>query len=193
MTEVKAFCGDRFLAKHIDRLKEMYSLETAVETGTYKGQTTRWLCEKFHRVITIEENKGAFQQASEKLAEFNNVQIILGDSSKVLIKFLPKTNNLIYLDAHWNQNPLLEELRQIGLAVKRGMPLPVIAIHDFQVPEHPEFGYDSYPEITYRWPCIETAVQEIGSFYHYYNDQAEGSKRGCIFIVPKQLPRVPYS
>ena len=92
---------------------------------------------------------------------------------------------LLFLDAHWeSHNPLLEELQIIK---DKGMK-PVIAIHDFFVPEHPELGFDSYAGQDYNWEWIASSIESIygaDGYKYFYNSEAEGMKRGVVFIMPK--------
>lgn len=97
------------------------------------------------------------------------------------------TQPLIFLDAHWYKNPLLSELHAIAT---HGIK-PVIAIHDFKVPDHPELGYDVYAKqnITYDFAYIKESIENIygkDGYEYHYNSEATGDKRGCIFIYPKE-------
>jgi hypothetical protein len=89
---------------------------------------------------------------------------------------------LLFLDAHWEAScPLLDELAAIA---ESGMK-PIIAIHDFKVPNK-DFGFDSYNGQDYTWDWIAPSIEKIygKDFKHYYNTVAEGAKRGCVFIEP---------
>ena len=44
----------------------------------------------------------------------------------------------------------------------------------------------SKPFVVYEWDWIKDRISEIyGKFEYYYNREAAGMKRGCVFIVPK--------
>jgi len=104
-------------------LRDTYGLDTFIETGTYKGQTTTWAAENFKRVVSIELDEGWHNRAKEALSGQKNVKLIHGDSATELAKALKrlKKPTLIWLDAHWckakkatvNECPLREELRAI--------------------------------------------------------------------------------
>ncbi len=96
----------------------------AVETGTYKGETTEVLAHFSDFVTTIEADLGYFQRSTQSLKRHNNVSILHGDSSELLKSSLPKseTNCLMWLDAHYsggntagihNHCPLMSELQHI--------------------------------------------------------------------------------
>jgi hypothetical protein len=184
----KAFNQDTFMCEEFIRLKEAYGIKTVIETGTYKGETTGWLSLNFDSVFTTEIDVRYHTEAKATLKEAKNINFILSDSLKALPEVLKKCTDktLLFLDSHWGKNPLLQELEIIA---RSGLK-PVIAIHDFKNPNHPEYGFDIYPEqnIVYEWSWVEKHIKAIygeGGFVNYYNDMATGAKRGCLFIVPK--------
>jgi antitoxin component YwqK of YwqJK toxin-antitoxin module len=96
-------------------------------------------------------------------------------------------NTIFFLDAHWYTNPVLNELD----AIKESGKKPIIAIHDFMVPDHPEFGYDIYPDqnIVYNWEWIQGKIESIygkSGYTKEYNNEATGAMRGCIFLFPNK-------
>ncbi len=188
-TEDNAFNRDIFLVKKFLAIKDQYSLDTVIETGTFKGSTTSWFCENFDNVYSVECNREYYEESKKNLERFKNLTLNLEESPNFLSKVLPKIDDkktIIFLDAHWYTNPVLAELQNI----KRSGKKPIIAIHDFMVPDHPEFGYDVYPNqgIVYNWEWIEKYIENIygsNGYIKEYNTQATGSMRGCIFIFPK--------
>jgi cephalosporin hydroxylase len=182
------FEGDFLLKAHFIKLIEKHNIECVIETGTYMGSTTLQFSEMVHHVSTVEANPEYFNKAIEK---FTGKDIIynLGSSVDVLPVMIDsmrdKGKMLIFLDAHWGaNNPLLQELKIIKVAGIK----PVIAIHDFKVPDCPDLGYDSYDGQDYDWQWIKESVESIygkDGFTYHYNKEAEGAKRGVIFIEPK--------
>lgn len=189
----QGFEGDSYLKSEFQRLIDKHKINVLIETGTYLGNTTKQFAEMVATVFTIEQNEEYYWAANEKLAYIGNVDNLVGSSVQVLPMVFSNPmvvgeypqNILLFLDAHWGENnPLLQELEIIAnYKIK-----PVIVIHDFKVPGHPELGYDSYDGQDYEWSWIEKAVENIygpdGYTYHY-NTQAEGARRGVIFIEPK--------
>jgi hypothetical protein len=114
----------------------------------------------------------------------------LGDSPEYLknvLSTIDDSKTILFLDAHWYTNPVLAEL----YAIKESGKLPILAIHDFMVPDHPEFGYDAYPDqdIVYNWEWIEDHINSIYGKDGYtkdYNTEATGAMRGCLFIFPNK-------
>lgn len=189
--EDEPFNGDAAMKNIFLALREV--VDTVIETGTYKGVTTKWFAENFKNVITVEVAEKYYKEAVVNLRQHTNVTPILGDSVEVLRQLLignyPLVNTdkfALFLDAHWYKNPLLGELKVIADAKRK----PVIIIHDFYNPNHPEYGYDTYPAegIAYNWQYVEKAIEEIygkDNFTVSYNDNATGAKRGAVILAPK--------
>ena len=182
------FNGDTFLCDEFILLKNKFEIKIAVETGTFVGATTTWLSKNFDTVHTTEIKKEYYDQAVSKLIDRTNITFWNNSSTEVLSQILKECNQktILFLDAHWYENPLLKELEIIAASGLK----PIIAIHDFKNPHHPDYGYDVYPDqnILYEWSWIEDRIKSIygeGNFEYYYNDKAIGAKRGCVFIIPK--------
>jgi len=183
-----AFNEDIHMGEEFLRLKDKFDIKTVIETGTYHGMTTSWLSKNFEKVHTTEINKAYHAEAIKNLHGVTNVTFHLSDSVKALPNILKECNNktIIFLDAHWYENPVLKELEMVA---QSGLK-PIIAIHDFKNPNHPDYGFDIYPDqkIVYEWEWVEAYITSIygeGKFQHYYNDKATGAKRGCLFTLPK--------
>lgn len=183
------FNADLYLEEKFSEIKKKFRITTVVETGTFHGATTAWFSNNFNHVYTVECNKQYYEESGNNLANRSNITRRLQDSPEFLREILPHIDDqktLVFLDAHWYTNPVLNELEAIKNSGKR----PIIIIHDFMVPDHPEFGYDVYPEqgIVYNWEWIKEKIEGIygsNGYYKEYNTKAVGAMRGCIFIFPK--------
>ena len=177
------FNDDTLLADKFLAIRDKYGIENVIETGTYHADTTQWLAKHFKNVYTCEVSEAYFKIGQEKLMPYTNVVHKLLDSRTFLKYVLPtlKGPTLIFLDAHWYENPLLGEI----LTIAESGVKPILAIHDFQVPGK-DFGYDTYPGIVYNWDYIKDAVAKVygSNFTKEYNEEATGSRRGCIFLYP---------
>lgn len=54
-------------------LAELGTARVFVETGTFRGETTRWASAHFESVHTIERAEALHAEASQALAAFSNV------------------------------------------------------------------------------------------------------------------------
>lgn len=185
---LKGFEGDELIFKEIKKIAKQNNIKVAIETGTYWGGSTKRLAEIFSKTHSIEVDVNNAQKAIEYLIfEAQRVQITIGDSSKDLleiIKSYKQEKMFFFLDAHWgNHCPLLDELAQICQSGKKAF----ISIHDFFNPNHSDFGYDEYKGQRLDFEYIKNSLSEIypNGYTYYYNEKAEGAKRGVIYILPK--------
>ena len=190
------FNGDTYAEKEFLKLKEQYGIKTVVETGSCFYTTTKWFAENFSSVLTVEINAEYAKYGIHKIKDMPNVKPHIADSVDFLLNLpLDVSGNfsservLFFLDAHWEEScPLLNELISIASIHSKIIHPPVVVIHDFYT-GNPELGYDSYngQDFTYEWiqPCLRAIEHAYGCEYkHYYNENAEGAKRGIIYIVP---------
>ena len=180
------FENDSFARDKMKQLITENGIKTVIETGTYLGATTKHFALWCKDVITIEVNQEHYLKARKNLDK-TKVNQYLGSSEKVLdsiLEVIDKEGIFFFLDAHWNvYNPLLDELAVIAKYKIK----PIIAIHDFKVPHHPELGFDSYGDIVYEWSWIKPSIEKIYGKDGYsieYNSEATGAKRGIIYITP---------
>lgn len=179
-----AFSRDHHLAAIFRELVIRHGILTIIETGTHYGASTVALAAMVPYVVTIEANPRFYAEAAY-LDALTNVLRIHEDSPKVLAEILQAMNGtvLLFLDSHWHMpTPTPLELRAIAAS---GIKPAVIVIHDVQVPDHPELGFDSYPDFTYNWETIKPLIEAIygpGGYTHCFNDKAAGAMRGALIV-----------
>lgn len=111
-------------------LRNGFPHATWVETGTYKGDTTKVLLEHSLFVYSIEPSPTLYENVAFYFNSNPNVEIINGTSEEVLPSLLPKLSGKInfWLDGHYsggetfagpNECPLIEELFSISQNIKR--------------------------------------------------------------------------
>lgn len=105
-----------------DFISNINEIKYALETGTYKGETTEFFCELFDKVYSIEKFPNQNFYGGDSLTslysklekKYSNLKINIGDSSVIVPKILEKHSNesfLILFDAHNGpETPLLKEL-----------------------------------------------------------------------------------
>jgi len=186
---MKPFSNSEHLYNRVKELINEQDIDTAIETGTYKGATTLALSEMVDKVITIEKNVDqAKETINDRLVGTDNITVLIGDSRDMLSEVIEEAggNLFFYLDAHsWqnDDNPIRKEL----ITIYEHKIKPTIVIHDFKVPGRYDLGYNSYRTGTQLdWRHINRLVKDIysESFNREYNDDAPKGERGVIFLTP---------
>lgn len=124
-----------------------YALPNAdwIETGTYLGETTRFLSRKFPKthVFTIEPAKEIYEFSAKKLRKFSNIFVYSGTSETELEKCLAASQKQVnlWLDGHYSgdvtfkgdvDSPILHELEIIARALNSKNEI-VIFIDDYRL------------------------------------------------------------
>lgn len=177
------FAGDPLIGEEIARLCKEYGIRTILETGTQSGSTTRELA-KLATTYTVESDFDWYYPVSQELSKIQSpfrVTPYYGYSHEYLKTQIPEPA-LVYLDAHTKDgSPIKEELELISTWRNP----PIVVIHDVKVPDK-DFGYDTYTdgtELTYQY-----FERSIGwPHMSYYNKEANGARRGVIYIIPTLL------
>jgi len=172
------------------RLIELFEPDVIVETGTFLGDTTRWLSQLGVPVVSVELEPAFFRLAKRRLRGALDVELICGASVDALAMLARRPNvsrPLLYLDAHWREgnprnedeaNPLGEEVA----AVLSAWADALIVIDDFLVPTDSGYGYD-----TSRGEPLSEAMLELpdDAIVAYPGTPAtieSGGRRGAAFI-----------
>ena len=157
----------------VQTLKQSLPVSTFVETGTFKGETTRSVVPFFDQIYTVELSPELMETTGAKLSEFDNVQMIHGSSPQVLSSLQSKLadKSVVYwLDAHWcgattagkdNECPLLHEINALGQLNDQS----VVLIDDARLFLAPP----PYPHNPSHWPSLSevvTSLQSISAVHH---------------------------
>lgn len=135
--------------------RDTLNIQTFVETGTNRAQTSVWAAEHFVKVVTIEGQESLYRAAVAAHGHLPNLEFLHGDSRALLGPVLEKLNEpaLLWLDAHWcgegtfgptAECPLLEELERVN----RSRPDHVILIDDarlFVAPPPLPHAFEDWP------------------------------------------------
>jgi hypothetical protein len=136
------FNGQRKRIAIVEAIAASGDFGCAVETGTFRGTTTKFLADRFPRVVSIEINPRYVAFSRLRLRTRRNVEIVEGDSAAELAPILQRLESgrpiFAYLDAHWGNLPLTPELR----ALEESSLDYVAAIDDFEVPGDAGYGFD---------------------------------------------------
>ncbi len=186
-----AFNKDTFVQTEFKKLQKEFGLKICIETGTCLGYTSAFLSTIFKEVRTVEIMEKYLNIAKvNRLNALKNVKCTLGSSADQMDNLLKGCTDatMLFLDAHWqNHCPLKDELQ----AVARLGIEPCIAIHDFQVPNQPQLGFDciGVQPFNFEWLKEEfDAIYGEDNYHYYYNSNETSTqvKRGVIYVTPKK-------
>lgn len=180
---------------------QKFGIRNAVETGTYMGHTCAWLADNLPgQVHSVELMPELFKAAQERFKDNQRVKLWQGNSKDVMPQLLSQLAEVslsplfVLLDAHagncyW---PILDELRAIGESKFRNNCL--IVIDDFQVPGHPEFGFDEYNGQALNFQFVEkelrAALPDL-AFEYYGPPENIGIRRGKLVAFPARWLDLP--
>ena len=110
--------------KNIRDYRERFGLEVLVETGTFKGDMIQAMRKDFRKLFSIELADHFYKAAVERFRRDSSIQILHGDSGKVMSELVPKLDGpaLFWLDGHYSagntargdkDTPVMEELGHI--------------------------------------------------------------------------------
>jgi hypothetical protein len=87
-------------------LREAFGINTFVETGTFRGNTSAWAARHFERVVTIEASDVLYADAQKRF-QGTNVSVLHGKSPDVLGRLISSLSKpaMFWLDAHYTVQP----------------------------------------------------------------------------------------
>jgi len=106
-------------------LSKTFQINTFVETGTNRAETTVWASEHFERVFTVEGYEPLYLKAVENFGHRSNIKFLKGDSRdhiKTIVSSLTEPA-IFWLDAHWcgehtfgksDECPVVGELEELN-------------------------------------------------------------------------------
>jgi hypothetical protein len=157
-------------------LKEHFSTNVFVETGTFKGKTSIWAAGIFNEVYTIENSKELFDTTSKSLTEYRNIHPLYGNSALQLKNVISEINQraIFWLDAHWcggntygndDPCPLLDEIR----IIKQSSYNHIIIIDDarFFLKPPPK------PQNSDLWPGLKEILDILNRDENYFTFVSE--------------------
>jgi len=177
------FAGDIHAGIQFRLIVREYRIQSIIETGTFKGYTTRFLASLVPHVLTIEFDSTIDSAHLNTVPNVRKLHMPSPQGIRQAVALAPPPY-LFYLDARWNlPTPTPHELESIAsLKIK-----PVIAIPNFKVPDHPTLQFDSYPDWTSDLAHIQPYLEKIyGQEGHLlaFNQPAPTVTQGMLYIAP---------
>lgn len=147
-----SFKNPRSLTKfrQIKSVARSSGAQCLIESGTYRGHTTKRCAPVFEKVVTIEIDDNLADQAKKYLQNNANVEVVKGNVIDCLPAILEKDdmqNVLVYLDGHYSggvtgkgttDEPACDAINVLS---KYSHKLSAIIIDDFR-----EFGHPGVPK-----------------------------------------------
>lgn len=172
----------------VERVIHDCAIQQFVETGTFRGGTTRWLAAFGLPVHTVEVNPRLARFAQIVLADVPLIHVTEMDSVAFLDRLsadpaITARITLFYLDAHWEKRlPLGDEIA----IVTRSFPNAIMVVDDFQVPDDPDYTFDDFGpgkrlDIEY---VRHTGVTGLDVFFPAMRGIDEDlPRRGCVVMT----------
>jgi len=186
-----AFTSSLEIGSFFEHLKQTYSINTIIETGSYLGQTSLFFAHVFENVHTIEISEGYYNWTQEALKNYPNTTCHFGSSEKVLQEILPSLENsplIFYLDAHWYDYwPLLSELEAISMTHRDHC---IIVVNGIKIPEREDIIHDRYGGVDCSYEYIKRSLDTIFTDYTiHYVIPADIQCGAKLVAIPKQLQK----
>jgi hypothetical protein len=195
------FHGDQVLLAVIDSLIQGQGLKLFIETGTEVGASVLHMARTYPqlRCHTCEPHLPTYKRAMENLKEVRDrVSVFAGTSEDFFERFVNQLPDvleqpaLFWLDAHSHGfgAPLPQEVAFITKNWKGSY----ILCDDFQVPGHPDFGYDIYKTGALSWELIQGSLapgQVRQVWWPGYLAAPHPSGRGWVLLTFGEAP--PWS
>lgn len=132
---------------------------TWVETGTFLGETTKFLARTAKQVFSVEPEPALYRRAKHRFASTPNVSIINATSEVSFPSLLPTLSGTVnfWLDGHYSagvtfrgnaDTPIIEELAQIEANLPRFAKVNVL-VDDVRCFNPSLEEYSSYPSIDF--------------------------------------------
>ncbi len=104
---------------YVEKFAKEFDINILVETGTYLGEMVYAMRNNFEHIISIELDKELYENASNFFRKDKHIEIIQGDSSKVLPEILKNINQscLFWLDGHYSG----------GITAKGELSTPIVS------------------------------------------------------------------
>lgn len=109
----------------LKKYQKKYNFPILIESGTYQGTTIYSLKNCFKKIYSIELSESLYKRAIKRLSKFNQINLLQGDSSKILPSLLKSINYpcFFWLDGHYSggitakgeiNTPIMKELEVIA-------------------------------------------------------------------------------
>ena len=168
---------DRKAIEHIKQIRDIFKIDTFVETGTYKGLNVMAHLDNFKYIYSCEKNEEFLIIAFKKIEkDGRQMPFLINQKSEDFLKDFKQTykntgsNDIIfiYLDAHFydpkakNKWIVLDELKAL-----KGFRNCVICIHDFDN----NLGHITYDKQPLNLKLIRKGLLKVNQNFKFYTNE----------------------
>lgn len=187
---------DKIIIEEILKLRDEFSISTAVETGTHIGANTELYAHHFKEVLSVDIADASLSLARERLKRYENVQLFNMPSWTFLSSFTrdyckKKGDDFIlfYLDAHFYDPNLPPEDKWVvvkELKALKGFKNCILCIHDFDCEG---LGHLCYGGEHLDWNVIGDYITEVNPEFFYYTN----TRRWCDIYSEETIKKLPIT
>lgn len=175
--------GQAVRLRIVRALFERFEPSTVVETGTYLATTTGFLADRGLPTFSVEIDPKYVGIARVRLRSRNNVQVLVGHSSRwldVLGREGQLDRPLVYLDAHrpGDTLPLSDELRAVEAAADHA----IMIIDDCLIPHDSGYGYDTYGGAPIALSTLRLPTGSRSAYPAIPASAETGARRGTLYV-----------
>lgn len=175
------FNGQRLRQEAVESLIANFKPDALIETGTFMGDTTRYLAENGLPVYATEIKLSFRMMTRLSVRNYSNVEVLPMDS-RVAIKKLNErrvARPFAYLDAHWWKDlPLMEEIRLLTSLWNDA----VIVIDDIQVPGDDGYLFDDFQGKAVSIELLELPDSVSTAYPCPPSSKETGARSGTLYV-----------
>jgi hypothetical protein len=182
--------GQRGRAAMLRELVDLVDPTAIVETGTFRGMTTRFLAQLTSRPIySVEVDTRYYIYSVLRLARLRRVHIHRGDSRDFL-RWLAGTDSagnrpIFYLDAHCQLAGTVALAGEVAIIDDCWRDAAVV-IDDAQVSDDPGYGYDTYNGRPIGLDSLALPDGRFDAFWPALESSDEtGYRRGAVVLATR--------
>jgi hypothetical protein len=176
----------------VTELRDAFSIQAFVETGTYQGDTLARVCDDFDVLYSIELSESYHSMACARFSQNPKIHLLKGDSSVGLqrvLQDLPPQRALCWLDAHFSgghtargasNSPVSPELQAILRYPERS---DVILIDDLRYFWQAQPGFSQHDALR-GYPSVRDLITLLSSGAREYDCFALSD---ALLAIPSNL------
>lgn len=154
----------------------LYQASIFIETGTYMGAMVEAQKRRFKRVISIELAAGLYEKAKNRFQQDQHVEIIQGDSAKVLPQIMKEIKEpaICWLDGHYSGGETAQGATKCPVLAEVTAILSANVAHILLIDDARLF------DGTGDYPTLEALIAHVKSFDKDYQVTVKDDIIRCV-------------